>query len=149
MSYDTLAYIDNIVNSTQIDNDITNDITNKIAGIFHDTWRISWGNKNGASKYTDIPYYVNNMENVKTNVNVSYEKLPVQFTELNKKLIMFTLKMISKHITDRNLCYHLINEYRRIIYTPSRGSPSDVIFNNLPYKEKQKCIDIYNLCRKY
>ncbi len=140
----TLGIIDNI-SSTKLKPEHY-DLAVHIASIFHDVWRISWGKKNGSNQYTDEPFYVNDTFNIKTNVNVPYNDLPKQFTDLNYNIIMFTLKMIHKNKTDRQLCYFLINEYRRIINTSARGGNLDVIFNKLPEKEKHKYIDIYNLC---
>jgi hypothetical protein len=118
----------------------------KIASMFHDVWRVYWGKCNGLSKYTDTPYYVTNATNIKINVNVPYHDLPREFTDINYNLIMFALKMLNNNINDPQLCYNLINEYRRIINTSERGGPKDVNFKMLPEKEKEKCIDIFNVC---
>ncbi len=142
----TLSLIDNIA-SIKLESNFS-DLANTIANILHDVWRVSLGKKNG-SKYTETPFYVNDSYNIKTNVNVPYNELPKQFTELNYNLIMFTLKLIFNKYYERQICYYLINEYRRIINTSERGGPKDCIFNLLPEKEQHKCIDIYNLCMAF
>jgi hypothetical protein len=139
-----LALIDKIT-SIQLSYDQLTLVT-KIADMFHDVWRQYWGKSNGSSNYTDKPYYITTAINIKVNVNVSYTELPKEFTDINYNLIMFALKMLDNKIHDPQLCYDLINEYRRIINTSERGGPKDVNFRMLPEKEKEKCIDIFNIC---
>jgi hypothetical protein len=141
--------LDIIYNITSIKlNDEQLNMALTIASIFHDVWRQSLGKKNG-SKYSDEPFYVNNSFNIKTNVNVPYSELPKDFSDINYHMIIFTLKMFANIRPERDACYYLINEYRRIINTSERGSSKDVIFNLLPEKEKNKCIDIFNTCNAF
>jgi hypothetical protein len=125
------------------------DMVPVIANIFHDVWRQSWGKNNGSDKYTNNPFYVKDTNNIKINVNVPYNELPPQFTDLNINLITFGLQLVSTNPKNPQLCYYLINEYRRIINTSERGSSKDVIFNMLPEKDKYKCIDIFNICNAF
>ncbi len=125
------------------------DMVPTIAHIFHDVWRKSWGKKNNCELYTDKPFYVKDTYNNLINVNVSFNELPRQFTYLNINLIKFGLQLASTKPVNRQMCYYLINEYRRIINTSERGSSKDVVFNMLPEKEKNKCIDIFNICNVF
>ncbi len=142
-----LAVIDKIssINLTKEQNDMVP----VIANIFHDVWRKSWSKKNGSNTYTAVPFYVKDKNNIKVNVNVEFNELPRQFTYLNINLIKFGLQLVSTKQTNHQLCYYLINEYRRIINTSERGSSKDVTFDMLPEKEKNKCIDIFNICNVF
>ncbi len=142
-----LTIIDKITGSFLSDDEIK--LAIRIANIFHDVWRLSWGKKNGSEKYTDKPYFVTNKQNIKTNVNVEYNDLPKEYTELDIMLILFSLKMVNTKLQDKRLGYYLINEYRRIINTSERGGPKDVDYDLLSEKDKNKCIDIFNLCYAY
>ena len=120
-----------------------------IGNIFHDVWRKSWGKKNNSEIYTDEPFYVKDTNNINVNVNVQFSELPQQFTYLNINLIKFGLQLVSTKPMNHQLCYYLINEYRRIINTSERGGLKDVTFDKLPEKEKYKCIDIFNMCNVF
>jgi hypothetical protein len=139
-----LTIIDKITSYKLTDDELN--LAMRIANIFHDVWRLSWGRKNGCKKYTDIPYFVTNRYNIKTNVNVNYNDLPKEYTEMDITLIIFALKMVNTKLQEQQLGYFLINEYRRIVNTSERGGPKDVDYSLLSDKDKTKCIDIFNLC---
>ena len=93
-------------------------------------------------------YYIKDTYKRSININVPYEKMPAQFTELNKNLVSFTIKLILFGINNNADCYNLINEYKRLINSSARGSKIDVNFNRLQLNEQRKIIDIYMLCNK-
>ena len=133
-----LFYIDNIMN-VKLSNSHIEQVT-KIASILHELWRTSLN--------TDEPYYIKDTQKRSININVSYEKMPAQFTELNKNVVTFTIKLILFGINNNNDCYNLINEYKRLINSSARGSKIDVNFNRLQLDEQRKIIDVYMLCNK-